>query len=185
MRWVASTNNPNAIYSSTDGGVSWGQSSSAPSISDADYWVGVACSYDCSVVYSASANGLVYGSFNGGRTWTLRQNLTYALSSIATSQDGSKVIFDDWGGTFYVSSDSGLTFTPTQAPNNTWEVLSATSDCSLVYATDDSSTIWRFTGLFPRLTESAGISKTRTTTTAQSTSRVTRQVNVTQTYECK
>ena len=121
---------------------------------------------------SISANGLVYGSFNGGRTWTLRQNLTYALASIATSQDGSKVIFDDWGGTLYVSSDSGLTFTPTQAPNNKWEVLLPTSDCSLVYATDDSSNIWRFTGLFPRLAESAGISKTW-------------QVNVKQTYECK
>ena len=184
VTWFASTNNPNAVYSSTDGGMSWDKCLSAPNISVDDYWVGVACSYDCSVVYSGTANGLVYGSFNGGHTWTLRKNLAYPLSSIAASQDGSRVITDVYQGTLYLSSDFASTFFPTQAPINAWEVLSATSDCSRVYASDDSSNIWSFTGLFLRLPETNGPLKMRITTTVQSSSRVTnRLVSYGLTYE--
>lgn len=168
----------NVVYSSSDGGLTWSYLTNSPAIPSDDSWVGVACSFDCSVLYTASANGLIFVSRDRGLTWTLI-NTGLGLSSLGTSSDGSRVVTAVYLGGILLSTNYGVSFSPTQAPSNEWQNLVIASDGSVVFAADSSGDVWKGSLNSPRLTSH------RTTTSHGTTiSRATKQNVVTQTHEC-
>ena len=130
-----------AIYRSLDSGATW-MRTSAPSYN----WTSVASSADGARLVAVAAfpvtcpivGGLVYISSNSGLTWMPTSAPLNDWMSVASSADGSELLAASrgpWGsscgdsdGLIYISSNSGATWTPTDAPGDIWVAVASSAD---------------------------------------------------------
>ncbi len=135
------------IYTSTNGGVTWTQSS-APNLA----WASIASSADgtrlAAVVenyYDGITNygGSIYTSTDGGLTWAQSSAPNTYWSSIASSADGTRLAaVSSWGG-IYTSTDGGLTWIQSSAPSAFWSAIVSSADGTRLAAVDgNSGCIW-------------------------------------------
>ena len=99
---LAACVNPGGIYTSTNGGANW-TNSTAPWTS----WNCLTASADGTHLIAGVTNGLLYASANLGATWSALANTTNsAWAALASSADGSKLVAgvnSSSGGIFYSS----------------------------------------------------------------------------------
>jgi hypothetical protein len=120
---------PGSIYTSTNSGLSWAQTS-APD----QFWVSVASSADGTKLVAAGGTG-IYTSANSGLTWTRTSAPNRDWVSVASSSDGIRIVAgsQEWVGVIpaggvYRSIDGGATWTQTSAPNRAWYSIASSSD---------------------------------------------------------
>jgi hypothetical protein len=114
-------------------GPHWTQTSLPPSV-----WNGLASSSDGTVLV-ACASGGVYASRDKGATWTrttlatMAGDLNISWSCVAVSSDGTRVVVARTkntacvGGVF-ISQDSGISWTQSDAPNENWTAVVSSAD---------------------------------------------------------
>jgi hypothetical protein len=138
--------NGGQIYTSTDFGVNW----TLQANSVVGSWTSVASSADGTKLAAVGSN--VYTSTDSGVTWTLRNlsNLTLFPMKVASSADGTKLVFVQSGSQIYTSTDSGVTWTPREAVRNWTSVASSADGTRLaasvyggqLYISTDSGMSW-------------------------------------------
>jgi photosystem II stability/assembly factor-like uncharacterized protein len=113
------------IYTSTNGGVTWIQTS-APVKS----WMSIASSADGLRLAAAELAGSVYTSTNGGVTWTPKIVSFNSLFAIASSADGTRLAVAAQPGPIYTSTNSGNTWTQSGAPSSFvyWKSIASSAD---------------------------------------------------------
>lgn len=127
------------IYTSTNAGTTWRQTA-APN----QNWVSVASSADGSKLAAVVFGGGIYTSTNAGVTWRLAgaPNNQY-WASIAMSSDGTKLAAADnasgtsggyINGGIYVSTNSGISWKLTSAPDQPWNVLASSANGTMLVA---------------------------------------------------
>jgi hypothetical protein len=122
---VASSGNGGWIYTSTNSGIDWIQTS-APS----EDWYPIASSADGAKLVAVAQGGPICTSTNAGATW-IQQTIdsSYSLwSSVASSADGTKIAATAYSDTIYVSTNSGVTWTATTAPIEFWQSVASSAD---------------------------------------------------------
>ena len=157
---------PTPIYISADSGATWKQTP-APS----GYWRSVACSADGTKLVAADGGiglndglifhglpdphgyGSIYVSTNSGETWTPTTAPSNSWNSVASSADGTKLIAAAYatydtndvliGTVIYTSADSGLNWTASPLPSNTWSCVASSADgaklVAAAYAAHDTN----------------------------------------------
>lgn len=146
------------VYTSTNGGVNWTQTSETNGI------FAVACSTNCAKIVAVSSTqtpGFIYTSTNFGSTWTKTSAPSNYWNSVASSADGIKLVAVSYNnaagnpGSIYTSANSGSTWTKTAAPSNNWQSVACSADGTRlvaaafsggVYESTDSGTAWTLTG---------------------------------------
>lgn len=123
------------IYYSMNYGVDWIQSN-APN----DNYTGLAMSYDGSIVYSCAGAGSVPSkvrrSIDGGQTW-VDKLYDYYFNGVACSYDGTCVIAIVYSNYIYYSSNSGDTWTQSNAPTARWYSVSMSKTGKYAIATNN------------------------------------------------
>lgn len=142
-----------SLYTSTDGGSTWTERTSAGSHN----WFSVASSSDGDKLIASTSDtvfsngnwnnvGNLYTSVDGGATWVQRTSGGVgAWSSVASSADGSKLIasraVSNVGsntGSLYTSTDGGATWVErTAAGSHAWRSVASSSDGSKLVAVND------------------------------------------------
>jgi hypothetical protein len=84
------------IYISTDGGVTWFQTTALGTLGMS--WTSVASSADGSKLTAVAWNGPIYTSSDYGDTWTMNNAPSNSWSSVAASADGNKMVAVVSGG---------------------------------------------------------------------------------------
>ncbi|MFZ4857753.1 MAG: hypothetical protein ACOYL3_15280, partial [Desulfuromonadaceae bacterium] len=126
------------IYTSSDSGVSWTLQTSTPL--NSFNWNRIASSRD-GVKLAALPNtyGYIYTSVDSGVTW-VRGNTEGQWYSIASSDDGTKLVAGAISNWIYTSSDSGATWVQqTASPSGNWLSVASSSDGEKLAAVDTSS----------------------------------------------
>jgi len=130
---LAVTGNGGFIYASTDGGVTWTQTS-APSAG----WQAIASSADGTHLAAAIFFGSIYASTNSGLTWTQTSAPSSAWQAIASSADGTRLAAAaTYSGGIYTSTNSGLTWTQSSAPSTHWSSIASSADGTRLAAVED------------------------------------------------
>jgi hypothetical protein len=156
---------PGLVYTSTNSGVSWNQSTGAPSLG----WVSVASSADgTKLVAAVNGNnfntgapyGYIYTSPDSGVTWNLTSAPQIYWSAVACSSDGTKLVAAPYEDQFlrpqviYTSTDSGNTWVTNNTPSEHWFTVSSTADgtrlaaataSGLLYYSTNSGAVWTST----------------------------------------
>jgi hypothetical protein len=129
--WCQSSPPSGGIYTSTNSGVTWTQTS-APNVE----WYSIALSSDGSKLAAVVWGGGIYTSTNSGLTWTQTSapGGSTRWRSIASSADGTKLAAVDWVAGIYTSADSGVTWTQTSAPGEEWASIASSADGSELVA---------------------------------------------------
>ena len=134
---VGSGNGDGSIYISTNSGGIWIQAN-APSNS----WETVASSADGAKLLAASfgiyGDGMVYTSTNSGVTWRPTSAPIDWWSSVACSADGRTMVaasvyegagfYEGGDGAIYISTNAGVTWTPTGPPGGDWFSVACSAD---------------------------------------------------------
>jgi hypothetical protein len=113
-----------SMYTSTNSGATWTQTAWS------DNWSCVASSADGATLVAATSwngGGLIYVSGDGGTTWALASAPTNALSSLACSADGTKLVAAA-DGAVYVSTNSGAAWALSDAPAGPWQAVASSAD---------------------------------------------------------
>lgn len=104
-------------------------------------WTSVASSANGSNLVAASTTGIFISS-DSGMTW-VSNNL--AAQAVASSADGTKLTAVQNYGGIYVSTNSGVTWQPTTAPNSQWDSVASSADgtklaaaCFYIYTSSNS-----------------------------------------------
>jgi photosystem II stability/assembly factor-like uncharacterized protein len=122
------------VYTSTDGGANWFSNA----VPVASRWDFVAITPDGTRMMAAAgynSTGPICISTNSGSTWTQTGAPIGQWASVATSADGSVLLAGTLGGTAYVSTDSGTTWTPqTNLPAGRWTFAAETPDGNTLIA---------------------------------------------------
>jgi photosystem II stability/assembly factor-like uncharacterized protein len=160
----------NGVYVSTNSGVIWTLTSAPTNL----YWNSVSCSADGSLMAAVATNYPVCVSTDAGNTWST--NSTFSSNSgdivlslkslagvgigtstvsnwqaIACSADKTKLLAAVYGGSIYLSTDSGTTWTSSTAPNANWQAVASSADGSKlaavinngpIYTSSDSGGTW-------------------------------------------
>ncbi len=123
-------------------------------------WAAIACSTNgvkFAAVVGTSVLGFTDGidfSTNSGGTWTQSDGFSQGWTSITSSSDGVKLVATTLLDGIYVSTDSGVNWTPTTAPQDppTWKTVVSSSDgvklAALtynyggIYVSPDSGATW-------------------------------------------
>jgi photosystem II stability/assembly factor-like uncharacterized protein len=125
---------PGFIYTSTNSGATWKQTSapSAPAIA----WFSIASSADGTKLAAVIAGGLIYTSTNSGVTWKPTSAPRSYWTTIASSADGSKLVAGaDADAPIYTSVDSGHTWIPQSVLGfNYWFATAASADGNVLLA---------------------------------------------------
>jgi hypothetical protein len=157
------------IYSSADGGLTWGLTS-APSNS----WGSVASSADglkLAAITSADTGNPkgIFVSTNSGVTWGKTSAPLTNWASIASSADGTKLAavvqggsaidstgrLISWTGLIYTSTNGGTTWHPTTSPATSWYAIASSTDGSrlaaavfggAIYLSTNSGVTWTRSG---------------------------------------
>ena len=131
---------PGSIYTSMDYGITWTQQTSAPTNT---YWSSVATSSDGQKLVAAQSSGFIYTSTNYGSTWTRQNNAgSNYWSCVGSSDNGNRLIAGQGGavglgyagGYVYISTDSGVSWTPTGLGFDWWQSIATSSDGSQLIA---------------------------------------------------
>ena len=156
-------------YISTNSGNTW-TSNSEPQKLTYYYgsWTSIASSADGDTLAAINYT-VLWTSTNSGLTW-VSNNLPGAVffSSLALSADGKKLVIVDGNpstggshpGVIYISTNAGVTVTPTTAPTNNWTSVASSADGTklvaaavinslsggLIYASTNSGYSWMLTG---------------------------------------
>ena len=120
------------IYTSTNSGVTWTQSS----VTANQAWVVIASSADGTKLAAALENNGIYTSTNSGVTWTQRLSGWGEWASIASSADGTKlaatasIYLNGYGypGGIITSTNSGVTWIQTSALATNWYGIASSAD---------------------------------------------------------
>jgi formylglycine-generating enzyme required for sulfatase activity len=122
------------IYTSTDAGVTWTQSS-APIAKD---WYSASSSADGTKLAAVNVDGEIHVSTNSGASWTQTSAPAQLWFCIASSADGTILAAGALDGGIYISTNSGATWTQSGAPNQQWNSIASSSDgtklAAVVYA---------------------------------------------------
>ena len=110
-----------ALYLSSDSGVSW-----VASTSGSGNWTNAASSADGSVLAVATSGSTIRVSVDGGATWTARAT-SREWTDIAMSADGSRMVASIWNGELFVSVDSGTTWTARDSVR-LWNAVASSAD---------------------------------------------------------
>jgi hypothetical protein len=116
-------------------------------------WSCIASSADGSRLVAAINGGLIYASTNAGVTWSPTSAPATNWASVACSADGTKlvasaglkvppVLNDTNHGLIYSSADSGRTWAPTSAPDETWRWVASSADGTRLAAVPSSAAIY-------------------------------------------
>src|SRR3984957_3223997 len=146
---VAGLNSPGPIYTSTNSGASWTQTTAPTNL-----WTSVASSADGSKLVAVAESGttyltngnVIYTSTDAGLTWTLTgapTNNTWV--TVASSADGSKIVAasqfayvpSPGNGGIYTSTDSGMTWTSNNVTKTRWQSVAPSADGSKLVAVAD------------------------------------------------
>ena len=127
-----------AYYTSTNSGAAW-TSNSMPQMFPS--WNRIACSADGSILVASSVSSVIWVSTNSGTSW-LSNNVTGVTewSAVASSADGNKLLAADgsdfsYPGLIYISTNWGITWSPTSAPTNSWTSVASSADGTKLVAT--------------------------------------------------
>ena len=130
------TRAPGPIYISTNSGATWTQSA-APS----NYWQSVASSADGANLFAVPylVYNTIYISTNSGASWSSNYvSNVPAWWRITCSADGSKlagIVFDSSNNFWiFTSTNSGLTWIQTTAPETNWNCIASSADGSKIVA---------------------------------------------------
>ncbi|GAA4034912.1 hypothetical protein GCM10023063_18960 [Arthrobacter methylotrophus] len=140
------------LWVSADSGATWAQKGSWP----VGYWTSVASSSDGMKLVAAQFGYNLFTSTDGGLTWVNRHDPTFTShnwQSVASSADGTKLIAADFSnGNIYLSTDSGVTWTPQSAlGTGSWDMVTSSADGTklavakqngLVYVSKDAGATW-------------------------------------------
>jgi hypothetical protein len=113
-----------SMYVSTNAGATWTKTAWS------DNWSFVASSTDGAILVAATSwngDGLIYVSGDGGTSWTLTSAPTNALSSLACSADGTKLVAAA-DGAVYLSTNSGAAWALSETPAGYWQVVASSAD---------------------------------------------------------
>ena len=112
------------IYASTNAGDTW-LLTSAPS----ERWQNVVSSADGNRL-AATASSVICTSTNSGLTWRTNSPAGGGVtwSAVASSADGTRLIFAPTSGPIYTSADSGDTWAITTAPSTNWYCVASSAD---------------------------------------------------------
>lgn len=144
-----------ALFSSTNAGMTW-RSNSIP----VNSWMSVASSAD-GVKLAAGSFGPIYTSHDSGATWQVRdisvppEYAHFVWKGLTCSADGTKLAavgsgstvypLDHRAGLIYTSTNSGITWQPTQAPDTNWCSIACSADATTLIA---ASSVYPY-GQFP------------------------------------
>lgn len=125
------------IYTSTNSGASW----LSNSVANPNYWNAVASSGDGTKLvamaghYPSSSIGYVYLSTNSGIAWAPANAPITNWCSVASSADGSKLLAGTFGGSAYLSTNSGATWMlQTNLPAARWTTMALSADGRILMA---------------------------------------------------
>ena len=126
-KWAAVENG--GVYTSTNSGTTWTQQTNAPNSSQ---WRGICSSADgtkLAAVFNDDANLGIIISTNSGVTWKQVSALTNANWQIVTcTPDGVKLAANGNGVGIWTSTDAGMTWTRTTAPDIGWFCIATSAD---------------------------------------------------------
>jgi hypothetical protein len=141
----------NAIFISTNYGLTWIEATEAPTNGN---WGGVACSASGTILAGADFYSGIWLSHDSGASWNI-QNLPTSggWSAVAMSKDGNLIIaarvFAEAAGSFppppgliYTSSDSGSTWLTNSLPAQNWWCTASSADGCVIVA---AAHIYNFT----------------------------------------
>lgn len=128
----------NGIFSSTDAGHKWGQTTATGS-----GWLGLACSADGTQVFGAPASSDLQISTDAGLTWTAAGAGSKNWSAIACSADGSKRLASVNGGRLWTYTNS-ITGWKAVGPNSSlnWNSVAMSSDGTCMVASVSPGVIY-------------------------------------------
>jgi hypothetical protein len=146
------------IYTSTNSGIAWTQSSAPAN----NYWRSVASSADgiklVAVSFGIYTSG-IWISTNSGNTWIQTSVASNEWTSVASSTDGSKLVVVAIGdihfnapGFVYTSTNFGTTWTQqTNAPGFSWTTVASAADgnklavftADEIYISTNSGNTWK------------------------------------------
>src|SRR5690606_22946737 len=101
-----------------------------------------------------------YTSTDSGETWTERNFADHDWRSVASSDDGSKLVAAGWEARIHTSSDSGETWTAHDSPGSlSWSAVAASADGTRLFAAGpgqlassiNSGETWRVRPVLPPL----------------------------------
>ena len=131
---VNASTNSNAIYLSTDSGVSWFMADAPTNMS----WMCVASSADGSKLVAASQTvyvpdygfifGSVYTSTNSGMNWLSNNLPGLPWQAVASSADGSKLVAMAQNEPIYTSTNSGATWVSNNISSQIWYSVASSAD---------------------------------------------------------
>ena len=131
---------PPAVTFSSDGGVTWVESSIVPKGKDYS-WNAAAVSGDGNVFIIGEAEWPLLSSVDGGHSWKELSKVTGQWMDITMSMDGSKIAAVSLNDQIYVSNDKGITWVG-RGEKRAWRVVTSTPDGRKLLATDGSSKIY-------------------------------------------
>ena len=154
---LAATTDYGPIYVSTNSGLNWTPTTSPTS----HHWDSVASSADGIKLVAVAQNnntpesevGVIYTSADSGGTWTQANVANAYWRSVASSADGTRLVAGVWGwDSIYVSTNSGVTWSPTIAPDvQGWTAVASSADGTKlvganpfgpIYLSGDSGCSW-------------------------------------------
>ncbi|MEY4440435.1 MAG: hypothetical protein RLY49_61 [Candidatus Parcubacteria bacterium] len=151
MNLAAYNENTGYIYTSTDGGVTWIEQTSA----GARNWTSITSSADGTKLAAVAQYEYVYTSTDGGVTWTEQTSAgAKEWMSIISSADGTKLAAAAAVDKIYTSADGGVTWTEQNIISCGWSSITSSADgtklaaaCDqggegIIYTSTDSGVTW-------------------------------------------
>jgi hypothetical protein len=129
-----------ALFTSTNSGATWIQSTNAPTTNTSIFASGaprIASSADGSELLAANYGGGIYRSLDSGATWTQTSAPSNNWLGIVCSADGNKLTAMAQNfppPDFYASSDGGNTWHTNTSPYDRWANLACSADGNTIVA---------------------------------------------------
>jgi photosystem II stability/assembly factor-like uncharacterized protein len=135
-----------ALFTSTNSGDTWNQSTNAPTTNTSQFASGtprIASSADGSELLAANHGGGIYRSVDSGLTWTQTSAPSNNWLGIVSSADGNKLtaLAQNFPPPdFYTSSDGGNTWHTNASPYDRWSDLACSADGNTIVAAGGTGT---------------------------------------------
>lgn len=127
-----------ALFTSTNSGAIWSQSTNAPTTNTVQQAFGaprIASSADGSQLLAANYGGEIYRSLDSGLTWTQTTAPSNAWLGVVSSADGNKLTALAQAfppPDFYTSSDRGNTWHTNASPYDRWASMACSADGNIL-----------------------------------------------------
>ncbi len=141
---LAAVDDGGGIYTSTNGGATWIQTSAPSAVGTGSAWLSIASSSDGVKLAAVLDGGGIWTSTNAGVTWAQTSAPDNGLAPIPSSSDGTKLAAGvSNGGGIWTSTNAGVTWVQTSAPNEDWLSIASSSDGTKLAAVVYGGGIWR------------------------------------------